>query len=193
MNKTRLEAFSDGVLAIIITIMVLEIKMPHGTSWDAMKSILPSLGSYLLSFLVIGIYWGNHHHLLHSLHKVSGKIIWANLDLLFWLSLLPFATKWMADNDFDSASVAIYGGLLVISGLAFSILSNIIAKNQKSDAELTKALQKSKMKANISTALYIFSIPLAFVHPAISCTLFAVVALMWIIPNRDLERLLAES
>ena len=191
MNKNRLEAFSDGVLAIIITIMVLEIKMPHGTSWEAIKTVLPSLGSYVLSFLFIGSYWGNHHHLLHTLQKVNGKIIWANLHLLFWLSLVPLGTAWMADNNFDSVSVAIYGALLVACGLAFALLSSIIGRSQRSESELSRALEKSKLKIAISSVLYISSIPLAFVHPLISCAIFAIVAVMWIIPNKDVEKALS--
>ena len=192
MNKTRLEAFSDGVLAIIITIMVLELKIPHGTDWEAIKPILPTLGSYILSFVFIGIYWGNHHHLLHTALKVNGKIIWANLHLLFWLSLVPFATMWMGENNFGTVPVAIYGALLVLCGVAFTILSKVIASSWKSETKLTKVFQQTNSKAKISTILYISSIPLAFVHPLISCLLFITVSAMWIIPNKELEKILDE-
>jgi len=192
MNKTRLEAFSDGVLAIIITIMVLELKIPHGTDWEAIKAIIPTLGSYILSFVFICIYWGNHHHLLHTANRVNGKIIWANLHLLFWLSLVPFATMWMGENNFGSIPVAIYGGLLVLCGVAFTILSKVIANSWKTETKLTKVFQQTNSKAMISTVLYVSSIPLAFVHPLISCLFFITVSAMWIIPNKELEKILDE-
>ncbi|MEI8135450.1 MAG: TMEM175 family protein [bacterium] len=192
MNKNRLEAFSDGVIAIIITIMVLEIKMPNDTSLDSIKSVLPSLGSYLLSFVFIAIYWGNHHHLLHTLQKVNGKVLWANLHLLFWLSLIPVGTAWMANTNYDSVAVAIYGALLVACGMAYSILGSIIGKTAK-ESELTKAFEKMRVKGMLSSILYISSIPLAFVNPYISCAIFASVGLMWVIPNKDVERILGEE
>jgi uncharacterized membrane protein len=173
--------------------MVLEIKMPHDTSWEQIKHILPSLGSYLLSFVFIGIYWGNHHHLIHTLHKVNGKIIWANLHLLFWLSLIPIGTAWMADTNFDPIAVAIYGGLLVACGFGYGVLSGIIADAPSVAPELSKVLHQSQPKKMISYVLYLSSIPLAFVDPAISCTIFAIVGLMWIIPNKDVERALGEG
>ena len=192
MNKTRLEAFSDGVLAILITIMVLELKVPHSTNWDAIKPILLTLGSYVLSFVFIGIYWGNHHHLLQTAQTVNGKIIWANMHLLFWLSLIPFATAWMGENNFDAIPVAIYGSLLVCCGAAFNILGKSIEKSRTTPYELAKIFQRTNTKGKISTILYLTSIPLAFVQPLISCTIFVVVAIMWIMPNKDLEKLLRE-
>jgi uncharacterized membrane protein len=193
MNKNRLEAFSDGVLAIIITIMVLEIKMPHGTSWVEIKSVLPSLGSYLLSFVFIGIYWANHHHLMYTLHKVNGKIMWANLHLLFWISLIPIGTAWMADTNFEPITVAVYGALMVACGVPYNILASIIAKTYTTETQLSTVFDKIKSKGTVSMLLYIASIPLAFVHPAISCAIFVTVSLMWIIPNKDLERVLGEG
>src|SRR5579864_219241 len=155
MNKSRFEAFSDGVLAIIITIMVLELKVPNGTDWNAIKSILPSFGSYLLSFVFIGIYWGNHHHLIHTLHKVNGTIIWANLHLLFWLSLIPFGTRWMAESNFDQVAVAMYGALLVACGFGYGMLSGIIARTPSTEPDLSQILQKSNFKKTVSYILYL--------------------------------------
>ena len=192
MNKTRLEAFSDGVLAILITIMVLELKVPHSTNWDAIKPTLQTLGSYVLSFVFIGIYWGNHHHMFQAAGKINGKIIWANMHLLFWLSLVPFATAWMGENNFDSIPVAIYGALLVFCGVAFNILGSSVEKTRPFQTELSIIFKRTNTKGKISTILYLSSIPLAFVHPLISCAIFVTVSLMWIIPNKDVERLLGE-
>ncbi|HYM21464.1 MAG TPA: TMEM175 family protein [Candidatus Kapabacteria bacterium] len=192
MNKTRLETFSDGVLAIIITIMVLELKIPAGTSWDAIKPLFPTLASYVLSFIFIAIYWGNHHHLLHTLNRVNGKIIWANMHLLFWLSLVPFGTRWMGENNFDSVTVAVYGTLLVLCDVAFTLLAVFIARGHPNEAEFARIFQKSKLKATISTILYLLSIPLAFVNPVISCSIFVFVALIWFIPDKEIEKLLSE-
>ncbi|HZK76684.1 MAG TPA: TMEM175 family protein [Candidatus Kapabacteria bacterium] len=190
MSKTRLEAFSDGVMAIIITIMVLELKIPQGTNWNTIEPLLPTLGSYVLSFVFIGIYWGNHHHLLHTLERVNGKIIWANLHLLFWLSLVPVATGWMGENGFDSVTVAMYGMLLVCCGVAFNLLGNIISNGHKPEHPFVKVYQQTKIKGVWSSLLYLASIPLAFVHPGISCGLFALVAILWIVPNKEVEKLL---
>ncbi len=194
MNKTRLEAFSDGVLAIIITIMVLELKIPHGTDWNSLKPIIPTLGSYVLSFVFIGIYWANHHHLVHTVERVNGKIIWANLHLLFWLSLLPVATGWMGENGFDPVAVAVYGGLCVCCGLAYTILGLTITSSQSTERTMGKVVtEQLKTKGLLSTILYLASIPLAFVHPGISCGLFAVVSLMWIVPDKKLEKILSDG
>ncbi|MEP7236194.1 MAG: TMEM175 family protein [Ignavibacteriota bacterium] len=193
MNKTRLEAFSDGVLAIIITIMVLELKMPHDTSWEAIKSVFPSFGSYVLSFIFIGIYWGNHHHLLHATNRVTAKMIWANLALLFCLSLVPPFTAWMADTNFDPVPVAIYGALLCACGVAFTILAQIVVASRPSDKEeIIKAFRRSQTKGKISTAAYLLAIPLAFVNPMISCFLFIATSFMWIIPDRDVENFVVQ-
>jgi uncharacterized membrane protein len=193
MNKTRLEAFSDGVLAIIITIMVLELKIPHGTDWNSVMPIFPTHGSYVLSFVFIGIYWGNHHHLVHTVERVNGKIIWANLHLLFWLSLLPVATGWMGENGFDSVAVAVYGALCVCCGLAYTVLGLVIASSRSTEHALGEVVSRQlKTKGVLSTVLYVSSVPLAFVHPGISCALFIIVALMWIVPDRAVEKLLSE-
>lgn len=194
MNRTRLEAFSDGVLAIIITIMVLELKIPYGTDWNSVKPILPTLGSYVLSFVFIGIYWANHHHLVHTVERVNGKIIWANLHLLFWLSLVPVATGWMGENGFHPVTVAVYGALLVCCGVAYTILGTVIASNRSTEHALGNVVTRQlKTKGVISTIFYLASIPLAFVHPGISCALFAIVSLMWIVPDKEVEKLLSES
>ena len=194
MNKTRLEAFSDGVFAIIITIMVLELKVPEGTSMAVMKPLLPVFICYLLSFAFVAIYWGNHHHLMHTVRKINASIIWSNTHLLFWLSLVPFATGWMGVNNFDRVTVAVYGALLLVCGLAFTILSNAITRTHKEETELTKAIEKSRGKGVLSTVLYSASIPVAlFVHPGISAVLFAFVAVMWIIPSKAIEEALSEE
>lgn len=193
MNKNRLEAFSDGVMAIIITIMVLELKIPQGADWNSIKPILPTLGSYVLSFVFIGIYWGNHHHLVHTVERVSGKIIWANLHLLFWLSLVPVATNWMGQQGFEPIPVAIYGALLALCGIAFNILGTVIASGRTSEHPLANVFRGNQKKGRMSELLYIASVPLAFLHPAISYVIFAVVALMWIVPNKDVEKILSEG
>ncbi len=190
MNKTRLEAFSDGVLAIIITIMVLEIHIPAGTNWEAVRSLWPTLGSYVLSFVFIGIYWGNHHHLVHTVVHVNAKILWANLHLLFWLSLVPVATAWMGTNGYEPVTVAVYGTLLVCCGIAFTILSKAIAASRGPKVVHSAVFQQMSRKAMFSSLFYLASIPLAFVNPLISCGLFAAVSLMWIVPNKDIEKLM---
>jgi TMEM175 potassium channel family protein len=192
MNKTRLEAFSDGVLAIIITIMVLELKVPAGTSWAEVHPALEKLGSYTLSFVYLAIYWGNHHHLLHTVSRVSAKIMWANMHLLFWLSLVPFATAWMGEASFDSISVAVYGTLLLLSAIAYTILSKAIESGPTSHPKLSEVLHKTGAKEILSMTLYLSSIPLAFVEPLISCGLFVIVTIMWIVPNKEIEQLLNE-
>ena len=192
MNKSRLEAFSDGVFAIIITIMVLELHVPKGITWDALTPLFTSLVSYVLSFVFIGIYWGNHHHLIHIVQRVNGKMMWANLHLLFWLSLVPFATKWMGENDFEPVAVSAYGALLVLCGVAFTILAKLVFTYHAKDPKVIAAFRQSDRKAKLSTVLYLSSVPLAFVHPAISLVIFAVVGVMWVIPSKDFEKLLEE-
>lgn len=190
MNKTRLEAFSDGVLAIIITIMILEIKIPHSAAWTELQHIAPVLTSYLLSFLYIAIYWGNHHHLLHSVKQVTAGIIWANFNLLFWLSLIPIATGWMGENHFAENTVVVYAVLLLLSGIAFYILQGTIERNSQDIAALKDAFSMQSRKGIVSMIIYSFSIPLAFVNPLISGILFFLVAVMWIIPDRNIEKAL---
>jgi len=194
MNKSRLEAFSDGVFAIMITIMVLELKVPDTTEWEAMKHLLPVFCSYVLSFVFIAIYWGNHHHLMHTVRKVNAGIMWANMHLLFWLSLVPFATGWMGVNKFDKVTVAVYGALLLVCGIAFTILSKTIRKSYKNETPLTEAIAKSDVKGYISVVLYSLSIPVAlYVHPLISALFFVTVSVMWLIPSKHIEKALEEE
>jgi uncharacterized membrane protein len=192
MTKNRLEAFSDGVLAIIITIMVLELKVPHGNGFAALKPLLPAFLTYVLSFLYLGIYWNNHHHLLHSTRQVSGGILWANLHLLFWLSLFPFATGWMGENHFTSMPTAAYGVVLLMAALAYLVLQHAIIAQQGAQSLLATALG-SDWKGKLSAALYLVAIPLAFVGPWISAAFYLFVALLWLIPDRRIERALQES
>jgi len=189
MTTTRLEAFSDGVIAIIITIMVLELKPPHHNNWVAIKPLVPLFVSYLLSFIIIGIYWGNHHHLLHTVKSVNSKMIWANLHLLFWLSLIPFATAWMGENNFNKIAVAVYAGLMNLCGTAYYILLRVISSSHPHNATLLGPLQKQSKKGMISLVAYTVAIPAAFIHPAISGVLFVLVAVLWWMPDRNIERI----
>jgi uncharacterized membrane protein len=191
MNKNRLEAFSDGVLAIIITIMVLEIKVPHSSDWMVLQPLIPTFISYILSFIFVGIYWANHHHLLHSVKRVTGGMIWANINLLFWLSLIPFATGWMGENHFAPNTVSVYGLLLLLSGVAFTILQKIVEKNAIDKEKLQKAFIHLNRKGYTSVVVYLLAIPLAYVNPAISAVLFLCVSIMWLVPDKHLENALA--
>lgn len=193
MNKSRLESFSDGVLAIIITIMVLEIRVPHGSEWIELKPLIPVFISYSMSFLFIGIYWGNHHHLLHSLKNVSSRIIWANLNLLFWLSLIPFATGWMGENHFASHTVMVYGILLFLCALAFSILQKVIEKNTHDLEPLKKAFSILNRKALVSNIGCFSAIPFSYVSPIISGIIFFAIAILWFIPDRNIEKALSQE
>jgi len=193
MNKSRLESFSDGVLAIIITIMVLEIKVPKGSEWIELKPLIPVFISYLMSFLFIGIYWGNHHHLLHSLKSVSSGIIWANLDLLFWLSLIPFGTGWMGENHFSPDTVFVYAVLLLMCGVAFTILQKVVERHLQDSEELRNAFAILSKKGLISTVGYAASIPLAYINPVISGIIFFAVAFMWVIPDKNIEKALTQE
>jgi len=189
MIKGRLEAFSDGVLAIIITIMVLEIKVPHGDhEFKALIPLLPIFFSYLLSFIYLAIYWNNHHHLLHSAVKISGGIMWANMHLLFWLSLLPFVTGWMGENDFAPTTLFLYGIVLLMSAAAYFILQNLIVKKNGKNSKLSEAIGKD-IKGKISLVLYLIAISVAFISPMISGIIYASVAIIWMIPDKRLERL----
>jgi uncharacterized membrane protein len=191
MQKNRLEAFSDGVLAIIITIMVLELKVPHETNLAALQPILPVFLSYVLSFIYVGIYWNNHHHLFHSTKRVSGGILWANLHLLFWLSLFPFATGWMGENHLESTPTAFYGTVLLMAGVAYYVLQRAIIAQQGPGSLLAEAVG-CDWKGKLSPVLYFVAIPLAFVSPWIANAIFVFVALLWIIPDRRIERILAQ-
>jgi uncharacterized membrane protein len=189
MGKNRLEAFSDGVIAIIITIMVLEMKVPQGENLDALKSMLPVFLSYVLSFIYVGIYWNNHHHLLHAIERVSGSILWANLHLLFWLSLFPFTTGWMGENHFAPMPTALYGFVLLMAAIAYWLLQYRLIKVQGRDSLLASAIG-GDWKGNLSPLLYLASIPLAFVSPWISNALFVLVAALWFLPDRRIEHVL---
>ncbi len=189
MGKGRLEAFSDGVLAIIITIMVLELKVPHGGDWATMTSLTPALLSYLLSFVYVGIYWNNHHHLLHACKRVTGGVLWANLHLLFWLSLLPFATGWLGENHFAAAPAALYGGVLLAAAIAYWLLQSTIIAAQGADSNLRAAIG-GDWKGKLSPVLYALGIVSTFWWNRVALILYVVVALFWLIPDRRIERLL---
>ncbi len=191
MHKNRLEAFSDGVLAIIITIMILELKIPHGADWAALKPMLPVFLSYVLSFIYIGIYWNNHHHMLHATTAVNGGILWANLHLLFWLSLVPVVTSWMGEHYREPTPVALYGVVLLMAGAAYFILSQTLIAHHGKDSLLARAVGKDA-KGLISVVLYAVSIPLAYVDTWLSCALFVIVAAMWLVPDRRIEKTLAK-
>ncbi len=189
MGKTRLEAFSDGVLAIIITIMVLEMKVPHGADLNALRPLLPVFLSYVLSFVYIGIYWNNHHHMLHATQRVTGPILWANLHLLFWLSLFPFVTGWMGENHFAAAPVALYGLVLLLAAVAYWLLQRTIVASQGGDSLLAKAIGRD-IKGKLSPVLYALAIPLAFLEQWAAEGIYVLVALMWLVPDRRIERVL---
>ena len=189
MGKTRLEAFSDGVIAIIITIMVLEIKVPHGESLEALVPLVPVFLSYVLSFVYLGIYWNNHHHMLHATHRVTGAVLWANLHLLFWLSLIPFTTGWMGENHFAALPCAVYGSVLLASALAYWILQQAIIASQGSGSLLKRAVG-SDWKGRLSPIAYLAAILLAFWSPWVSIALYVLVALSWLVPDRRIERAL---
>jgi uncharacterized membrane protein len=188
MNKNRLEAFSDGVIAIIITIMVLEIKTPHDTSWKALFEQLPVFLSYLLSFIFIGIYWGNHHHMISVLSHVNAAIIWANMNLLFWLSLIPFATGWMGENHFARNTVILYAFLLLVCGLAFTILQICVERVTKNNPKLVVAFAHLMQKGIFSLVCYILAIILAYYNTLFSAILFCVVSIRWLIPDKNIEK-----
>jgi len=187
MDKGRLEAFSDGVIAIIITIMVLELKVPHEASFDALKPVLPVFFSYVLSFIYVGIYWNNHHHMLHMTRHVSGGVLWANLHLLFWLSLIPFVTGWMGENHFAVAPTALYGVILLMAAIAYALLERSIVCMQGDDSPLAAALGRD-YKGKLSPVLYALAIACAFVAPVVAGALYVLVALMWLIPDRRIEK-----
>ena len=192
MDSGRLEAFSDGVLAIIITIMVLEMKAPHGTSLADLWRLLPVFLSYVLSFVYLGIYWNNHHHMLHVTERVNGAILWANLHLLFWLSLIPFVTGWMGENNFAPAPTALYGVVLLAAAIAYWILQRVIIAEQGESSLLATAVG-GDFKGKLSLLLYAIAIPAAFLHQWISGGIYVLVALIWLIPDRRIERALAKQ
>jgi uncharacterized membrane protein len=187
MHKGRLEAFSDGVLAILITILVLELKIPHGHELDALTPLLPVIASYVLSFVYIGIYWNNHHHLLQAMARVDGKIMWANMHLLFWLSLVPFTTGWMGESHFARVPTAAYGGVLLATAIAFTILVRVIIAGEGKESKVAKAVGNDR-KGLLSLVLYAAGIAAAFVSPALSGALYVSVALIWLVPDRRMEK-----
>jgi TMEM175 potassium channel family protein len=191
MSKGRLEAFSDGVIAILITIMVLELKAPEGTELSALVPLIPVFLTYLLSFVFLGIYWNNHHHMLQAAHQINGKILWANLHLLFWLSLVPFVTGWMGENHFAPLPTAVYGFVLLMAAVAFTILQWVLVAAQGPDSRLAAALG-SDTKGKVSLVLYMAAIPLAFVNEWISDALYVAVALLWLVPDPRIESKLKE-
>jgi uncharacterized membrane protein len=192
MTKNRLEAFSDGVLAIIITIMVLELKVPHSYELSALQPLLPVFLSYILSFIYVAIYWNNHHHVLHTIKKINGGIMWANLHLLFWLSLFPFVTGWMGENNFALFPSAVYGLVLLMAAIAFYILQLAILKLEGKDSLLAKAIGRD-IKGKISPILYLTAIISVIISPFIAQSIYVLVALMWIIPDKRIERVLFED
>jgi uncharacterized membrane protein len=192
MSKGRLEAFSDGVIAIIITIMVLELKAPQRAELEALRPLLPALLSYVLSFVFIGIYWNNHHHLLQAVSFVSGSILWANLHLLFWLSLTPFVTSWMGATSFASWPVAVYGVLLLLSAIAYAILVRVLIAQHGTDSALAVAVGRD-VKGKVSLLIYAVAIPVAFISPGLACMLYVLVAVIWLVPDRRIETTLQQT
>jgi uncharacterized membrane protein len=192
MSRGRLEAFSDGVIAIIITIMVLELRPPHGATVESLRELLPDFLAYLLSFIFVGIYWSNHHHMLHTVTRVTGGILWANLHLLFWLSLVPFVTAWMGHEPHDAVPVAAYGAVLLMDAVAYTILERALIAVHGEHSKIAQALGHDT-KGKISLAMYVTAIPMAFVTPVVSYALYILVALMWLIPDRRIEKHLAET
>jgi uncharacterized membrane protein len=192
MSKNRLEAFSDGVIAILITIMVLELKIPHGDTLEALQPLLPVFLSYVLSFVYLGIYWNNHHHMLHACHHTTGAVLWANLHLLFWLSLIPFVTGWMGENHFAALPTASYGLVLLLAAIAYFILERAIIASQGPDSILARAVG-ADWKGKVSPILYLIAILLALPARWISQAIYVAVALLWLVPDRRIERVLSSS
>jgi uncharacterized membrane protein len=192
MTKNRMEAFSDGVIAIIITIMVLELKVPHGADWRALLPLYPIFLSYTLSFVFLGIYWNNHHHLFQAVRSVDGRVLWANLHLLFWLSLIPFVTGWTGQNHFASVPVAMYGVILFAAGGAYYILAHTLIGIHGKESTIAKALGRD-IKGKISVVLYALAIPFAFVSPGFSCGLYVLVAAIWLVPDPRIEHALQRA
>jgi uncharacterized membrane protein len=190
MSKNRLEAFSDGVLAIIITIMVLELKPPHGTNWESVKPVMPALLSYVMSFLFVGVYWGNHHHLLHLAKNFTSGIMLANLNLLFWLSLVPFATGWVGENHFASLPVMVYALLLNVCGISYTILQKVIENCNKDSQQIKLLLKRQTRKGLLSIFLYSSAAGLAWLNSYISIAIFFFVAIMWLVPDKNIEKAL---
>lgn len=192
MNKTRLEAFSDGVIAIIITIMVLELKIPHGTDWQSLRLLAPKFISYIISFIYIAIYWNNHHHLLHTVKHVTGAILWSNTHLLFWLSLVPFVTAWAGENRFADLPVAVYSAIMLMAGVAYFILSKTIIRVHGKDSLLSTAIGHD-LKGIISIIGYSIAVPLAFVFKDASLAIIIAIAILWLVPDKRIEKKMNEN
>lgn len=192
MTTTRLEAFSDGVLAIIITIMVLEMHVPEGSTWAAIRPAIDVLTSYALSFVFVGIYWSNHHHLMQASQRVSGAVLWANLHLLFWLSLIPFVTRWVGTTNFASLPVAAYGLVLFLAAVAYYVLVRTLLAHHRADSKLARAIG-SDFKGKLSVAMYLVAIPLAFIVAPLALALYVAVAIMWLVPDRRIEDRLSKD
>jgi uncharacterized membrane protein len=192
MNKTRLEAFSDGVIAIIITIMVLELKIPHGADWQSLRNLAPKFVSYVISFIYIAIYWNNHHHLLHTVKHVTGSILWANIHLLFWLSLVPFVTAWAGENHFAELPVAVYSFVMLMAGVAYFILSRFLIKVNGKDSLLSRAVGRD-LKGIISMIGYAVGVPLAFVFRIGTILIIIIIAFLWLIPDTRIEKKINET
>ena len=190
MKKSRMEAFSDGVFAIIITIMVLELKVPHGTDLNSLVPVIPFFLSYVLSFVFLAIYWNNHHHLCQAIERVNGRILWANIHLLFWLSLIPFVTGWMAENNFASLPVALYGVVLLLDAVAYFILTLALKAHHDKDSRLVLALGND-FKGKISVVIYVIAIAVAFLNSLLAAALYVVVALIWLVPDKRFERVIS--
>lgn len=190
MTKGRLEAFSDGVIAVIITVMVLELRAPHDASWHALAPVAPVFLTYVLSFVFLGIYWSNHHHLLQVVEHVNGRVLWANLHLLFWLSLIPFATGWLGENNFAAVPAALYGVVLLCAAIAYFILAHALLSIHARDSVLATALG-ADFKGKISMVIYLVAIPLAFVKSWLACAIYVLVAVMWLVPDRRIEKSIA--
>jgi uncharacterized membrane protein len=192
MGKGRLEAFSDGVIAVLITIMVLELKVPHGTDIETLRPLLPVFLTYVLSFVFLGIYWSNHHHMLYVTHRVNGAILWANLHLLFWLSLVPFVTGWMGESHLAPAPTAVYGVILLLAAIAYLLLQHAILRQEGPDSTLGAAVGRDR-KGKVSPLIYAIAIPVAFLHPWMAGALYVVGALMWLVPDRRIERKVSQA
>ena len=191
MNKNRLEAFSDGVIAIIITIMVLEIKVSHEATLESLMKLGPVFLSYIISFIYVGIYWNNHHHLFQSINKIDGKVLWANLFLLFWLSLIPFTSGWMGENNFEDITVTLYGFVLFMSAVGYYILTVSLLKNHSTESNLHKAVG-SKLKERISLVTYIIALIISFWFPIVAFVLYSLIALLWLYPDSRIEKILSK-
>ena len=192
MSKGRMEAFSDGVIAILITIMVLELKIPHGADWEALRSVLPVFLTYVLSFIYLGIYWNNHHHMLYATERIDGRVLWANMHLLFWLSLVPFATDWMGENHFARIPTIVYGIALLMPAIAFYVLTHTIIRHQGAGSALARALGRD-LKGRVSVVLYIAGLLLALVDTRIAGAIYVLVAVIWLVPDRRIERAIRDS